>query len=72
MVDEEFLKRMKAIGVKSFTMDESGRVVDVEFFPSIPALDLDTLMPPAPAEPAGATDPVPSAIARILQKGSVS
>ncbi len=71
MVDEEFLKRMKAIGVKSFTMDESGRVVDVEFFPSIPALDLDTLVPPAPEETA-TTEPVPAAIARILQRGSVS
>ncbi len=72
MVDEEFLKRMKVLGVKSLTMSSDGeRVISVEFFSSIPALDLDTLVPPPGDEPSG-IEPVPSAIARILQKGSVS
>ncbi len=73
MVDEEFLKRMKALGVKAVSLTETGVLVHAEFFPSIPALDMDTLVPPPnPEEDPSRAEPVPRAIANILKRGSVS
>ena len=75
MVDEELLKRLRAMGVKSFSHVD-GDSFQVEFYPvtaTIPALDFDTLVPP-PAAP-GEEEPevrVPPAIARLLKNGSVS
>ncbi len=67
----ERLGALRGAGVKSVGFDVDGEVSHVEFFPHIAPLDLDTLVPPAPEE-AATTEPVPAAIARILQKGSVS
>ena len=71
---EELLKSLKALGVKSASFHIEGELSAVEFFPSIPALDLDTLVPPA-ADDEGDVDPassIPSAFKRILGKPSVS
>jgi hypothetical protein len=75
MVEEELLKRLRAMGVKSFSHVD-GDSFQVEFYPvtpTIPAPDYDTLVPPPPAT--GETEPevkVPPAIARLLKNGSVS
>jgi hypothetical protein len=65
-------------GSFSFQLDNfSVNLTEVEFFPqpypTISPLDLDTLVPPPPAPGEETPDvKVPSAIARILGKGSVS
>lgn len=74
MVDEEQLKRLRAMGVKSIEIHRDGAHF-VEFYPTIPALDLDTLVPPAAGDETEVTvpaAPVPKAIANILKRGSVS
>ncbi len=68
---------LKKMGAKeaSIHREASGELLvsHVEFFHSISPLDLDTLIPPAdPEEDPSRAEPVPKAIARILQKGSVS
>jgi len=80
MVDDERLKQLRALGIKSASFTGDGQVMSVEFFPTIPALDFDTLVPPAPGEvptiaPTEASPeapPLPDAFARILKRGSVS
>lgn len=77
MVDEELLKRLKAMGIRAARFSDvdasSGGPVllEVEFFPE-PALPFDA----TDDEPAaGEGDPVvavPPALARIIRKGSVS
>lgn len=67
---EELLKRLKVLGVKSATFAPEGELHAVEFFPSIPPLDLDTLVPPADESEAPVT--IPPALSRILGKPSVS
>ena len=75
MVDEELLKRLKALGVKRVRMlwvsESVSHVEEVEFFPE-PALSFDA----TDDEPAaGEGEPVvavPPALARIIRKGSVS
>lgn len=75
MVDEELLKRLRALGVKSIEMRElpqgGGEYLKVKFFPG-PALSFDA----TDDEPAaGEGEPVvavPPALARMLKRGSVS
>ncbi len=77
MVDDERLKQLRALGVKSVAFmktDDEFAISHVEFFPSIPALDLDSLVPPAPEE-GGEVEvvaSVPRALANILKRKSVS
>ena len=70
MVDEELLKRLRAMGVKSIEIHRDGAHF-VEFFPE-PALSFDA----TDDEPAaGEGEPVvavPPALARMLKRGSVS
>ena len=72
----DVLKQLKALGVKRavfHSLDRGPEVFEVEFFPSIAPLDLDTLVPPPdPEEDPSRAEPVPRAIANILKRGSVS
>ena len=69
----EALGKLKTLGAKSARFHQ-GAIVHVEFFPPIPALDLDTLVPPppGPGDADGGEAPVPPAIARLLKRSSVS
>ncbi len=69
---EEMLKSLRALGVKAATFHPEGAVSSVEFFPSIPALDLDTLVPPAAEGDDAPAVRIPPAVARMLRKPSVS
>lgn len=78
MVDEEQLKRLRALGVKSIDIRKDGSHY-VEFFeqraPGFGALDLDTIIPPRDPhadEDGEAPKATPPALARILQEGNVS
>lgn len=78
MADEEQLKRLRAMGVKSATYLD-GELVSVEFFPvgllpDFGRLDAETLVPPPPTEdgPPNVAPRIPPAMAAILKKGSVS
>ena len=77
MVDDERLKQLRTLGVKSVAFmktDDGFSISHVEFFPSIPALDYDSLVPPAPEE-GGEVEvvaAVPRALANILKRKSVS
>lgn len=75
MVDDERLKQLRDLGIKTVSfvrnpVDSSVEIGLVEFFPSIPPLDLDTLVPPADESEAPVT--IPPALSRILGKPSVS
>jgi hypothetical protein len=80
MVDDERLKQLRALGIKSVTFYSNEEIHSVEFFPTISPLNLDTLVPPAHSEvdtiapPATEPEapPLPGAFARILKRGSVS
>jgi len=78
-IDEEQLKRLRALGVKQIDLRKDGSCF-VEFFER-GLLDVDALIPgadtesmptdrPPPAE--GGPPNVPPAITRILKRGSVS
>jgi hypothetical protein len=72
---KEMLEVLKAMGVKVAGFSDDGRVQHVEFFPaapSIPALDLDTLVPPADEGDDRPAVSIPPPVARILRKPSVS
>lgn len=80
MVDLEQIKQLRALGVKSIEIHRDGAHF-VEFYPpapSIPPLDYDTLVPPAPAEDNPPNEPPrsqyrpPPALAALLTKPSVS
>lgn len=78
MQRKELLKLLKDSGVKSATFSGDGTMLSVEFFPSFPALDVDSIVPseratePPPAPSEDGPPNVPPAMARILTKGSVS
>ncbi len=70
---KELLKTLRSLGVKAATFREEGVLASVEFFPAISPLDLDTLVPPAPAgDDPEVTLNIPEPIARMLRKPSVS
>lgn len=78
MVDLEQIKALRALGVKSIEIHKDGAHF-VEFFepaaPQFGALDLDTIIPPAPAsdtELPPAPPKLPPALSRVLKRGSVS
>ncbi len=68
------LEKLKAMGAKSVAFSDDGAVVHVDFFPSIPALDFDTIVPPppGPGDEDGDEAPIPPAMARLLKRSSVS
>ncbi len=80
MVDEEKLKRLRALGIKEVSLDGKGEISHVEFFP-LSALDLSDKLTddaelddprdrPTDAPPSGIN--IPPALARIFKNGSVS
>ena len=79
MVDLGLLESLRKMGVKRAVIAGEGsaaHVCEVEFFPTISPIDLETLVPPPPGPPTevDAAEPVkvPPAMARILKRGSVS
>lgn len=69
---EAMLRKLRELGVKTATFLD-GVVSSVEFFPSIPALDLETLVPPAKqTKDDDVPSNIPDAFKRLLKKPSVS
>ena len=69
---DELLKKLRAHGVKSATISDAGLLLSVDFFPAAPdAADFAPLALPTGAEPVDESR-IPPALARILQRGSVS
>lgn len=74
MVDEEQLKRLRAIGVKSIEIRGDGAHF-VEFFPDAPAFDFDSSIPPgeqATDRPPAAEDIPEGPYKRLIKRPSVS
>ena len=71
MVDEELLKRLKAMGVKTASFFEGGDMYAVEFFPE-PALSFDATDDEPETGEGVPVAAVPPALARMLKRGSVS
>ena len=71
MVDEELLKRLKVLGVKTASFFEGGDLYAVEFFPE-PALSFEATDDEPAVGEGEPIVPVPPALARMLKRGSVS
>lgn len=75
-----FLGELRKAGVKSASLNETLNVLQVEFFEPEPVrveridpLDVETLVPPPPADEEHSRDQrVPPALARLLKNGSIS
>jgi hypothetical protein len=77
---DEWMKAVRGLGVKRACYHQDGRLAEIEFFepptsPQFGSLDLDTIIPPAPAsdtERPPAPPKLAPALSRVLKRGSVS